>query len=414
MRISYSSLENFKNCPLKYKYSEIDKIKEPKTKEAIFGNYIHRVLKWFYQQDPHFPPLEGLLEYYYNHWPASAKASTSALRATADKTAGEPKKEEGFTWQNEQEEKDYFQEGMRILEEYYKKNFPPKSMIMDLETRFEAVIDETPDEPGGKHILTGVIDRIDKLADGTMEIIDYKTGKRVPSQNDVDTNLQLSIYALGLQRKWPKIKLEDLRLSLYFLKFGEKIETQKTQEDIDNTQKKIIDLIHQIQNSTFEPKSSPLCNWCGYRPLCPIWKHFYENGSEKEFNGINIEEKIDEYFKLREDKDKIEGKLKELKNLIEVYSHQKGLKRVFGNNGYFNQEVTNKISFDKNQLKAVLEPLGKWEEILAIDAKKLQKILKEIPPEAREEIEKAKKVEKEYQYLEANHTTKKELKEELH
>jgi RecB family exonuclease len=403
MRISYSSLENFKNCPLKYKFSEIDKIKEPKTKEAIFGNYLHQVLKWFYQQDPHFPTLEGLLGYYYNHWPTSTKAST-----------GESKKEEGFTWQDEQEEKDYFQEGMRMLEEYYKKNFPPKSMIMDLETRFEAVVDETPDKPGGKHILTGVIDRIDKLPDGTIEIIDYKTGKRVPSQNDVDTNLQLSIYALGLQRKWPKIKLEDLRLSLYFLKFGEKIETTKTQEDIIKTQEKIIDLIHQIQTSSFEPKPSALCNWCGYRPLCPVWRHFYENGRDMEFNGINIEEKIDEYFKLREDKDKIEEKLKELKNLIEVYSRQKGLKRVFGNNGSFNQEVTNKISFDKNKLKEILEPLGKWDEILAIDPKKLQKIIKEIPPEAREEIEKIKKIEKSYEYLEADPKSKKDWEEELH
>ncbi|TSA57417.1 PD-(D/E)XK nuclease family protein, partial [bacterium] len=39
MRISYSSLENFKQCPLKYKFSQIDKIKEPKSKEAIFGTY---------------------------------------------------------------------------------------------------------------------------------------------------------------------------------------------------------------------------------------------------------------------------------------------------------------------------------------------------------------------------------------
>ena len=403
MRISYSSLENFENCPLKYKYSEIDKIKEPKTKEAIFGNYIHRVLKWFYQQDPHFPTLEGLLEYYYNHWPASNKAAT-----------GESKKEERFAWQDEHEEKDFFQEGMRILEEYYKKNFPPKSMIMDLETRFEAVIDETPDEPGGKHILTGVIDRIDKLPNGTMEIIDYKTGKRMPSQNDVDSNLQLSIYALGLKRKWPKIKLEDLRLSLYFLKFGEKIETTKTDQDLEGTQKKIIGLIHKIQTSSFEPKTSPLCNWCGYRPICPVWRHFYENGSDKEFNGINIEEKIDEYFKLKSDKEQLDDRLKELKNTIEIYSRQKGLKRVFGTNGSFNQEVSHKISFDKNKLKELLEPLGKWEEILAIDPKKLQKVLKEIPPDVREEIEKAKKIEKAYEYLEANEKSKKDWEEDLH
>lgn len=401
MRISYSSLENFQNCPLKYKYSEIDKIKEPKTKEAIFGNYLHEVLKWFYQQDPHFPSLEKLLEYYYNHWPK------------ANKSLSDTKKEEGFRWHNEQEEKDYFQEGIRILEEYYKKNFPPKSIIMDLETRFEAVVDETPDKPGGKHILTGIIDRIDKLPDETIEIIDYKTGKRIPSQSEVDNNLQLSIYALGLQKKWPKIKLENLRLSLYFLKFGEKIETKKTPEDLAKTQKKIIDLIHEIQNSKFEPKASPLCNWCGYKPICPLWRHLYEKNLDKQFQGINIEEKIDEYFTLREEKEKIEKQLKKLKDLIEAYSQQNGLKRVYGNHGYFNQEVAHQISYNKNKLKAILEPLGKWEEILAIDPKKLEKILKEIPPEAREQIEEAKKVIKKYEYFEANDKTKKEIEEEI-
>ncbi|MDQ5882963.1 MAG: nuclease family protein [Patescibacteria group bacterium] len=411
MRISYSSLETFENCPLKYKYSEIDKIKEPKTKEAVFGNYLHQVLKWFYQQDPHFPTLEGLIEYYYNHWPAFAK--TSGNKPPPVKTTTSKLKIENSLWQDENEEKAYFQEGLRMLEQYYKFNFPPKTTILDLETRFEAVVDETPDQPGGKHILTGVIDRIDKLPDGSLEIIDYKTGKRMPSQKEVDSNLQLALYALGLKRKWPKVDLEQLRLSLYFLKFNEKIETKKTEEDLIKTQQKIINLIHRIQTSSFEPKASPLCNWCGYRPICPIWRQFYEAGSEKDFNGINIEEKIDEYFKLREDKNKLENELKKLKNLIEVYSQQKGLKRVFGTNGYFAQEITNKVSYDKNKLKEVLEPLGKWEEILAIDQKKLDQIIKEIPPEVREEIEKAKKVEKVAEYLEANEKTKKEWEEEL-
>ncbi|MDD3491824.1 MAG: PD-(D/E)XK nuclease family protein, partial [Candidatus Pacebacteria bacterium] len=83
MRVSYSSLENFKLCPLKYKYSQIDKLKEPKSKEAVFGIYIHKVLKWFYQKDPHFPTLDALLDYYKESW---------------------PKKSEGFEWQDPEEE----------------------------------------------------------------------------------------------------------------------------------------------------------------------------------------------------------------------------------------------------------------------------------------------------------------------
>ncbi|RLG13424.1 hypothetical protein DRN69_05630 [Candidatus Pacearchaeota archaeon] len=392
MRISYSSLENFKQCPLKYKLSNIDKIKEPKSKEAIFGTYIHKVLKWFYQKDPHFPTLDALLKYYREYW---------------------PKKTEGFEWKDPEEEKSYFKEGLRILEEFYNKNIPHKTSILDLETRFEVVIDENPDKPNGKHILTGVIDRIDKLPDGTVEIIDYKTGKRMPSQNALDKNDQLSLYAIGLKNRWPRIKTENLKLSLYFLKFNEKINTKRTEKDLEEAKNKVIDLIHKIEKSDFEPRSSVLCGWCGYRNICPIWRHFYEDQEDQHLNNVDIKKTIDEYFALKEKKEKLEERLTELKNLIDVYCQQKGLKRVFGENGYFSHIIYNEISYDIPKLKEILEPLEKWEQIIEINTKKLKKVLKEVPADLRKKIKETEKIEEKFKYLSVNHTSKKEIEEEL-
>ena len=392
MRISYSSLENFKQCPLKYKFSQIDKIKEPKSKEAIFGTYVHKVLKWFYQKDPDFPTLDSLLKYYRDYW---------------------PQKTEGFEWKDSEEEKSYFKEGIRILEEFYNKNIPHKTSILDLETRFEVVLDEHPDKPNGKHILTGVIDRIDKLPDGTVEIIDYKTGKRMPSQRALDKNNQLSLYAIGLKSRWPRIKIEDLKLSLYFLKFNEKINTKRTEKDLEEVKNQAIDLIHKIEKSDFEPHSSVLCGWCGYRNICPAWRHFYEDEEDQHLNNVDIKKTIDEYFVLKEKKEKLEEKLIELKNLIDVYCQQKGLKRVFGENGYFNHTVYNKISYDIPKLKEILEPLEKWDDVVEINAKKLKKILKEIPADMRQKIKEIEKIDEEFKCLSINHTSKKEIEEEL-
>jgi len=392
MRISYSSLENFKQCPLKYKFANIDNIKEPKSKEAVFGTYIHKVLKWFYQKDPNFPTLDALLKYYRDYW---------------------PQKTEGFEWKDPEEEKSYFKEGLRILEEFFKKNIPHKTAILDLETRFEVLIDESPNKQNGKHILTGVIDRVDKLPDGTIEIVDYKTGKRIPSQNDVDKNDQLSLYAIGLKSRWPRIKMENLCLSLYFLKFNEKIKTQRTEKDLKESQNKMIDLIHQIEKSEFEPRSSVLCGWCGYHNICPVWRHFYEDKSDNDLNGLDIKEKIDEYFILKEEKEELEEKLIELKNLIDVYCYKKGLKQVFGKNGYFSRTVYNKISYDISELKKVLEPLDKWEKVLEINPKKLNKVLKEITPDLREKVKATEKIEKEFKCFSSNNKPKKEIEEQL-
>ncbi len=392
MRISYSALESFQTCPLKYKFSQIDKIKEPATKERVFGNYLHQVLRWVYEKDPHFPTLEDVIDFYYKHW---------------------PKESEGYKWEEDLEEKAYFEEGLRILKDYYKKNFPIKSIILDLETKFEAVIDEKPNKPGGLHILTGIIDRIDKLPDGSIEIIDYKTSKKMNSKDEIDQNLQLSIYAIGLKNRWPKVDYEQMKFSLYYLKFNEKIESTRTEEDIKSAQEKVIELIHDIQKSSFEPKPSMFCKWCGYKKICPVWRHLYEKASTRDLKDINIEEKIDEYFALKEEEKEIKEKLKELKNIIDVYSLEKGLKRVYGKNGYFSQSVINKVSYDFNKVKEVLEPLGKWEEVLAIDNQKLEKVLKEIPPSYREKIEKAKIIEKRYRYLEANNKPKEEIEEDL-
>ena len=363
MRISYSSLEAFQSCPQKYKFSEIDKIREPKSKEAVFGNYIHGILEWLYKQDPSFPTLDMLLDHYRDNWPKNGS----------------------FNFKDEDEEKAYFEEGLRMLKEFYNENKDRQLLIIDLESRFEAVIDETPDEPGGKHILSGIIDRIDKLPDGTFEIIDYKTGKKMPNQDSVDNNAQLSVYAIGLKEKWPKIKVEDLRLTLYYLKAGERLETRRTEDDLEAAKKRIIDLVHQIEKSDFKPKPSNFCNWCGYKNICPAWRHLYEKEEGSEINTY-----IDEYLGLKAEQEKNLKRIKELKDIVDKYCEDNNLEQVFGTNGYLSRVNQEKVAYNLEKIKAVLEPLGKWDKILSIDAKRLEEVLREIPPDARQVIEDAK------------------------
>ena len=158
MRVSYSAVDTYQTCPLKYKFQHIDKIKEPKSKEQVFGTLVHAVMRYVHSPALVAPTLEDAIDYFSQNWSSDV-------------------------FENEIEERAAFTQGVRMIQGYYAKNDPADFTVVDLESRFQIEIgnDETGLPAGaergqGKHTISGSIDRIDKTADG-YEIIDYKTTK---------------------------------------------------------------------------------------------------------------------------------------------------------------------------------------------------------------------------------------------
>ena len=73
MHTSYSALDTYKTCPLKYKYQEIDKRKTPKRVEAIFGTVVHSALKYMFLRDPLYPALDEVIDFYTRKWKEARK-----------------------------------------------------------------------------------------------------------------------------------------------------------------------------------------------------------------------------------------------------------------------------------------------------------------------------------------------------
>lgn len=365
----------------------MDRIRVPKSREAIFGTLVHDTLKFMFRSDPLFPTLDEVVAHFRAHWPASEIFNRES--------AHDPRRR---AW-SEDDEKAYFEEGVRMLKKFYEKNAPWNFHIIDLESRFEiALLDE---KTGETHILTGIIDRIDKPADNAYEIIDYKTAKRMPSQDTLDQNLQLSLYSLGLQKRWPDLAPEDIKTSLYFLKHSEKLSAHVTQEAMERTKRHILSTIAQIQSrlrsgKEFEPMPSPLCDWCGYRPLCPAWKHLYKTSDTLSITNDSIQNVIQEYFELKKTGQQNDARLKELQAHVTSYMDKEGVTRVFGDAGSISKKIQQRYTYDMERVKEVLSPLGKWEEVLKADEIKLRKILREIPEAARHTIKEARSVSKEY------------------
>ncbi|MFZ5559835.1 MAG: RecB family exonuclease [Patescibacteria group bacterium] len=388
IKTSYSALDTFRQCPLKYKFMIIDKIKAPKTKEAVFGDKLHKALQFFHSKSPVSPTLDELLNYIKEIWPA---------RNASLAMAG------GESPFNESEDLIYFSEAIKILKGYYENytRIKDKFAVLDTETRFEVLL-ENPANKDQKCLLAGIIDRVDKIKDG-IEVIDYKTTKRFPSQDDVNSSLQLSLYCIGVLNRWPeftKYGPENIKLTLYYLKHQETISTKRSKEQLDNVQRQAWELLAEIEKSEFQPIPSALCDWCGYRRLCPMWKHLYKE--QFTLDDQQIKKIIDEFFELKQTNSKNNKRINELKEIIEGYLNKEKIERVFGELGYITRLPQIRYEYDMEKVKALLEPFGKWYDVLGIDPDRLKIIIKTLPPNVRKEIEKAKKIDKEYTIIKAS------------
>lgn len=374
MRTSYSALETYLQCPQKYKFQEIDKIKAPKSKEAVFGTLVHDALKYMFSRDPLFPTAENVLAHFREGM------------------------EQSKTTFADEERNLYLASGQDILKRFYAKNPPWNFTVVDLESFFEVPLAD--EKTGATHVLAGKIDRIDKTEDGSYEIIDYKTSRRLPSQADVDNNLQLSLYHMGILRRWPHLDPQNIRLSLYFLKAQEKLATSRTKEALAETRAKTIATIREIEtkkregDKAFPPHPSALCNWCAYKKICPAWKHLYAVPSSQipAFGNeeIDIKSIISEYFEIKDADTENKKRLGELTDQIRAYLDKEGVERIFGDEGWIMRKTSERASWDAEKLRPVLVELGLWEQVAAPDTKKIKALFPTLPQEAQTKLAQAK------------------------
>lgn len=232
MRLSYSKLSTFLDCGLRYRLKYVEKVPSRPKPYLRFGKILHSVLKEFYSYPgPGKPELEHLLSYYRAFW---------------------PRENEGY--------RRYFKQGVEILERYYQANIQTYARPYWIEEPFKV--------PVGQHTLIGRFDRVDHLGDDRYEIVDYKTEKAIPTQEKVDGDLQLSIYALAF-RKIMGILPEVL--SVYHLRSNQKLGTVRTEEGLRQLEEKATATISEILGgASFKPRENRECRFCDYRKYCPL------------------------------------------------------------------------------------------------------------------------------------------------
>jgi len=249
-RFSFSQLAAFDNCPLQYKFAFILKVPAPSDKASlIFGRVMHNVLYDFLLplsmggQANLFSKTPDLKEYI--NW--------KKLKDIYEKRFVS----EGYS--SKKEKQDYYNDGINSLKLFLEEIKNEKPSILYLEKDFSFKVNND--------IIKGKIDRIDKNLDGSVDVIDYKTGNSKEKLAYKDKK-QLIIYQLFLEKS---LKLKVSNLSYYYLKDATWQTFKASEAEKIKVETEVIEQIKAIKKKEFIAKPSRLCQYCDFKEICP-WR----------------------------------------------------------------------------------------------------------------------------------------------
>jgi RecB family exonuclease len=126
--------------------------------------------------------------------------------------------------------------------------------------------------------VRGRIDAIFRMNNGGLHILDYKTGKNAPTKKELEENLQLAVYYLGIKRSELAPMGEPKLLELAFLgaahwKDGfvrRNLPVSQVEDYERRAEEKVTALIERVRAEDFTPQACEECRRCALRTLCPI------------------------------------------------------------------------------------------------------------------------------------------------
>ncbi|MGI8928396.1 MAG: RecB family exonuclease [Candidatus Limnocylindrales bacterium] len=253
---SHSQLRMYSECPLKYAFDKVYRIPVSERPGYFeFGGVIHRAFE-VYATARRDAVAAGLPPPGYE-----------TLRPAFD-SAWQPR-----NFADAQAADHYSKRAEPALRRFYDREVASLAEAVAFEAGFTL---ELPAEGQEQSVLMyGVIDRVDRHADGSIEITDYKTGKP-KSQKDVDEDEQLSAYALAMSMGAvldPSTKQRlpaASKLTLYFTEIDQAVSTTRTPEQLDAFRLTVIEKARRIRSGDFTATPDMWrCGRCEYRLICP-------------------------------------------------------------------------------------------------------------------------------------------------
>ncbi len=258
-KFSFSQIRSYQTCPYQYKLAHVLKIPTKGGASLSFGQTMHLTLQKFYERVQEInrveqptlfslpepvkndgqisvPTLDELLELYKRHWI-------------------------GDWYESKRQREEYYQKGKEILTLFYTSHEGNWTIPVSLEGWFKIKV--------GDSVVHGRIDRIDQLPDGSLEIIDYKTGQSKEKVAGEEKD-QLLIYQIAVETL-PEYKSigKAGKLTFYYLNDNIRTSFVGDGEEMAGLKVRLEKAIQDIQGGDFTATpSSHICRRCDFKDIC--------------------------------------------------------------------------------------------------------------------------------------------------
>ena len=244
--LSPSKITAFTNCPLAFRFSVVEHLPEPPSPPALKGTLVHRALELLFTE---YPPGSRSRD-------AAQKALDAAWRELQD---GDEL--DGLRL-DEAETIAFLVDARVLVDRYLELEDPDGVRAIGLELNLSTEIDGVT--------VRGIIDRLDELDDGSLAVVDYKTGRAPRTEQSKSRLSGVQMYALMCEAELGR---RPSVIRLLYLRDRIVISAAPTDQAMRGTRQRALGVWSAIERACkeddFRPNPSSLCRFCAFQAYCP-------------------------------------------------------------------------------------------------------------------------------------------------
>lgn len=239
--LSPTKMLTYLACRMKYYWAYLNPMGryfQRARAEFTFGTTLHRVLQHFHEQG------------------GAEQVEREQLFVTYEQTWSDA----GFEHAEHAEE--HKELGRELLNAYYEQQMaqPGEAKVLLTEKMLRKDM--------GRFVLIGRLDRVDEYPDGTLEIIDYKSGRSTVTYEQVYDDFAMGCYQLLVREHYPD---RPVVATIIALRSGDKATAFLAPDELKEFEAAVRELGEEILDKdieTYHPKRIDLCETCEFLKLC--------------------------------------------------------------------------------------------------------------------------------------------------